>query len=279
MFFQRTFPAVFFGALAWALAFVLAMAAGNAHAHSSSNSYLTLSVRDDALVLRTDINLRDIDLLFDLDTNRDGQVSWGETAERMAELQAWVQKGVTLRSEGQACALQPLDMLASQHADGYYLSGEWSVACSGGVPVAQTLQKPLALRYDLMFAQDNLHRGLLRVDLPQARSSAILSPDQPEASLLQGDMSPLSVLKRYIVEGVWHIWIGIDHILFLLSLLVLAPLVVSRKKVVQWEPVPCFRTAVMNVLTVVTAFTVAHSITLVLSVLQWVNPPVNLIEP
>ncbi|MDD2545053.1 MAG: HupE/UreJ family protein [Burkholderiaceae bacterium] len=261
--------------LVLAAAGLWAWAAG-AQAHSSSNSYLTLSARAGALVLRTDLHLRDLDLIFDLDGNRDGQVSWGETSARAAELTAWMQQGLQVRSADQACTLQPLDLLASQHADGYYLSTEWSVACPGG---ADPGAAPLTLRYGLVFPQDNLHRGLLRVDLPQAQSSALFSPDQPEVQIAAGVQSVGAVLRRYVVDGVWHIWIGTDHILFLLSLLVLAPLVVSRKKVTDWDAQPRFRPTLLNVLSVVTAFTVAHSVTLSLSVLRWLEPSAGFIEP
>lgn len=259
--------------LAW-LSLLVAFA-GPAHAHSSSNAYLSLSQRGSDLVLRTDINLRDVDLIFDLDDDRDGQVSWGETAARLDELRLWIQKGITVRGTAAACQMQPIDLMASTHSDGFYLSAEWRVSCADPGDVAA---KRLTLTYGLIFDQDNLHRGLLKVDVPGAQSSAILSPDRPEAELLAGEVSGWSVFTRYVVEGVWHIWIGIDHILFLLSLLVLAPLVPSRSRVTRWPAVESFRTAFMDVLAVVTAFTVAHSITLVASILGWVNPPVAIIE-
>lgn len=258
-----------------ALFSLLAAFIGSALAHSSSNAYLSLSQRGADLVLRTDINLRDVDLIFDLDDDRDGQVSWSETAARIEELKAWMQQGITVRGASAACALQPLDVMASPHSDGFYLSAEWNVVCADPEDVAN---QQLTLKYNVIFDQDNLHRGLLKVDIPGAISSAILSPDRPEAALLAGEVSGWSVFTRYVVEGVWHIWIGIDHILFLLSLLVLAPLVPSRRRVTSWPAVENFQTSFMDVLAVVTAFTVAHSITLVASILGWVNPPVAIIE-
>ena len=258
-----------------ALLALLAACTGPALAHSSSNAYLSLSQRGSDLVLRTDINLRDVDLIFDLDDDRDGQVSWGETAGRINELKAWMQQGITVRGTSAPCELQPLDVMASPHSDGFFLSAEWRLACADPQDVAA---RRLTLTYGLIFDQDNLHRGLLKVDLPDTQSSAILSPDRPEAALVTEDASGWSVFTRYVVEGVWHIWIGIDHILFLLSLLVLAPLVQSRQRITQWPAVTGFRTAFVDVLAVVTAFTVAHSITLVSSILGWLTPPVAIIE-
>ena len=246
-------------------------------AHSSSNSYLTLSAPEGELRLRADIHLRDVDLIFDLDDNRDGQVTWGETQSRSAELISWLAQGIGLRAAGQACNLDAADLQASEHADGLYLSALWAPLCPGSGASAQLTD--LSLRYDLIFAQDNLHRGLLKVDLADQSSSALLSPERPEAQISAVSAQPLAVLGRYVVEGVWHIWIGIDHIVFLLSLLVLAPLQPARARVTQWPAAAHARPVVLDVLAVVTAFTVAHSITLGLTITGWLTPPADLVEP
>jgi len=253
-----------------------ASASGSAQAHSSSNSYITVSSFNEAAVLRADINLRDIDLVFDLDQNKDGKVSWGETLTKTAELKVWLEQGIQLSTKGQKCALAKMNIKASDHADGTYLSVEWTVAC---LDVAEDGLSGLTLRYDLMFDQDNLHRALVKIDLPNFQSSAILSPDRPEFTLTKASGSSLKVLERYLLEGVWHIWIGIDHVLFLLSLLILAFLEPSRKSVIQWPAVQNVKTAVLDILAVVTAFTLAHSITLGLTIFKWLEPSADLIEP
>ena len=254
----------------------IAIASGSAQAHSSSNSYITISKFNEAAVLRADINLRDIDLVFDLDQNKDGKVSWGETLAKTAELKLWLEQGIQLSTLNQKCALAQMNIKASDHADGTYLSVEWTVAC---LDVAEDELLGLTLRYDLMFDQDNLHRALVKIDLPNFQSSAILSPDRPEFTLTKATGSGLKVLERYLLEGVWHIWIGIDHVLFLLSLLILAFLEPSRKSVIQWPAVQNVKTAVLDILAVVTAFTLAHSITLGLTIFKWLEPSADLIEP
>lgn len=267
----------------WLLAAVLAvfslLMAPVAHAHSSSNSYLTLSTSGPALTLRADLHMRDLDLIFDLDANRDGQVTWGETQARHPELNDWLVQGIVLTAAGQKCALGRADLQASEHADGTYLSAQWAVNCPGISSAADAPDARLALRYGLIFAQDSLHRGLLKVDFGDDPTSALLSPERPEAQISRADSSPLKVFGRYIVEGVWHIWIGIDHIVFLLSLLALAPLQPSRQRVVHWQAAKQARPVVLDVLAVVTAFTVAHSITLGLTITGWLTPPADWVEP
>lgn len=249
------------------------------HAHSSSNSYLTLSTSGPALILRADVHLRDVDLIFDLDANRDGQVTWGETQARSAELNAWLAEGMTLTAADQTCVLGTADLQASEHADGTYLSAQWAVSCPGLSRVSDVANTRLALRYQLMFAQDSLHRGLLKVDLAGHASSAVLSPDRPQVQVSRAESGRLQAFGRYLLEGVWHIWIGIDHIVFLLSLLVLAPLQPSRQRVTQWSAAPKARPVVRDVLAVVTAFTVAHSVTLGLTITGLLTPPADVVEP
>lgn len=252
------------------------LGSGAALAHSSSNSYLTLSAPAGSLTLRADLHLRDVDLVFDLDADRDGQVTWGETEGRSAELARWLDQGLQLSAAGQRCQLGTADFQASQHADGTYLSAQWTPHCPD---LSDLASANLALRYDLMFAQDSLHRGLLKVDLPGLQSSALLSPERPDAQVSRADSNAWRVFGRYIVEGVWHIWIGIDHIVFLLSLLVLAPLLPSHQRITQWPAAQQARPVLMDVLAVVTAFTVAHSITLGLTIMEWLTPPPDLVEP
>ncbi len=91
----------------------------------------------------------------------------------------------------------------------------------------------------------------------------------------------------YAADGVWHIWIGFDHILFLLSLLLpavgawVAGVGGQRpggSRRATWQPVPRLGVAVWEVLRIVTAFTLAHSITLSLATLGWVSLPSRLVE-
>jgi hypothetical protein len=86
----------------------------------------------------------------------------------------------------------------------------------------------------------------------------------------------------YLRDGVWHIWIGFDHILFLLSLLLPAvgvwPLLHAPRRHGAWQPVGRFGQAFWDVLRIVTAFTVAHSITLTLATLGVLALPSRLVE-
>jgi len=171
-----------------------ALLLGNvAWAHSSSNSYLTLSMPAEHLTLRADVHLRDLDLVFDLDENRDGQVTWAETQSRSSEIMSWMTQGIVLKAAGKSCSLGPTDLKASLHADGTYLSALWTPTCSVD-PKERLDEARLSLRYTLIFTQDNLHRALLKVDFSNHQSSALHSPERPEVDVNAADSHPLRVL-------------------------------------------------------------------------------------
>ena len=265
----------------WLWSAVLALLASThwqaAQAHSSSNSYLALQAKDSQeLTLRADLHLRDIDFTFDLDADRDGHVTWGETLAQQAPIDAWLRQGLALSSAGQPCTLSSADLQATLRADGPYLSALWRLSCPGLNDLAQA---NLELRYGLIFERDGLHRALFKAELPGLQTNAVLSPESPQVRIAQEQAAGLAIFGRYVAEGVWHIWIGIDHIVFLISLLLLAPLAPTRKPVTQWRAVPRAEPVIKDVVWVVTAFTVAHSITLGLSVMKWLEPPADFVEP
>ena len=79
----------------------------------------------------------------------------------------------------------------------------------------------------------------------------------------------------FIKHGAWHIWIGIDHILFVLLLVMTS---VLQRNGSVWVPTSGFLPALLNVTKVITLFTVAHTITLSLAALGVVDLPPRLVE-
>lgn len=250
----------------WLCALLL-LAALPVLAHKASDSYLLLDVKGTAVSGQWDIALRDIDFALGLDDDGDGEITWGELRTRHGEIAAWALGRLSLQRGG-ACTLQVVDHLVDSHSDGAYAV----LQLAGNCPAAGG---ELALNYRLLFELDALHRGLLRLGLDGTTQTAVLSPERAEQRFTSGEVSRLAAFGQYLVEGIWHIWIGFDHILFLLALLLPAVLVHEARR---WRGVAHFREALVEVLWVVTAFTVAHSITLTLAALGLVELPSRLVE-
>jgi hypothetical protein len=75
--------------------------------------------------------------------------------------------------------------------------------------------------------------------------------------------------------GMHHIREGTDHLLFLLVLLLPAPLVIARKR---WGKFGGVRYSFINLIKIVTAFTIGHSITLIAGAMNWFHFPIQPIE-
>ncbi|MCM2289631.1 MAG: HupE/UreJ family protein, partial [Sulfuritalea sp.] len=236
-------------------------------AHKASDSYLVLDIKGDAVSGQWDIALRDIDFALGLDADGDGAITWGELRARHAEIAAWALGRLSLQRGG-ACTLQVADHLVDSHSDGAYAVLQLAGNCPAG-------SGELALNYRLLFELDALHRGLLRLSLDGVTQTAVLSPQRAEQRFAAGEVSRLAQFGQYLVEGIWHIWIGFDHILFLLALLLPAVLVHEAGR---WRGVARFGEALREVLWVVTAFTIAHSITLTLAAMGLVALPSRLVE-
>jgi hypothetical protein len=245
-----------------------------AGAHQPSDSYLTLTVPASGGVLtgQWDIELRDLDFVLGLDVDHDGAITWGELKAARRRIADYAFTRLTLegigRGDRNTCPTQLTGLLVDEHVDGHYAVLRFSADC--GLQPTE-----LAVHYRLLFEVDPTHRGLLQVSGSGGGQAAVLSRQAPSASLNVSSPGRWQQLAAFVSEGVWHILKGYDHVLFLLTLLLPA---VVRYGVRGWEPRASLRDAALEVLQVVTAFTLAHSITLSLAVLGLVHVPARWVE-
>jgi hypothetical protein len=257
-----------------------------ADAHKPSDSYLRITGDGEQLTAEWDISLKDLEFLIGLDADQNGEITWGELKAQRQAIAAHALSRLHISADGRDCELQVAKLLVTQHSDGPYAVLALETDCPGDPAV-------LNIRYNLLFDIDPTHRGLVLYAGGGIASTHVLSPTQPTLELRPGEAGLWNALADYVREGVWHIWIGFDHILFLLSLLLPAVLKCSRHTpcavanaangtrsvpATFWEPVESFGPACMAVLKIVTVFTVAHSITLWLAVMEYVTLPAQLVE-
>ena len=238
------------------LALLLLLAAGTASAHKASDAYLRLTVGPDSVAGTADVALRDLELAIGLDRNGDGALTWGEVRGRHPAIAAYVAERLPL-SRGGPCALNVTEHLIDRHTDGAYAVLRFAADCPG--------EGPLTLRYGLLFDRDPTHRGLLSVETQGAVTSAVLSPEAPETTI---DLArpPASGFLSFLALGFEHISYGLDHLLFLL--VILLPLAFRGDG----------RRPAVEALKILTAFTLAHGLSLALAVLGVVDLPSRLVE-
>jgi hypothetical protein len=227
--------------------------------HKPSDGYLMLQTEGE-FSGRMDIALRDLEQAVGVDLNGDGALTWGELKQRREAVWQYLSAGLRLKdAQGAPCALTARDYLVTRHSDGTYATLLFGSECAS----------PATLSYGLLFDIDPLHRGLLQVSGAGGTATAVLSPDRSTYELT----APPSLWRLwadYVWQGIWHVIIGLDHVLFLLLLIL--PAVRGR------EEVGGVRAIGWDVAKVVTAFTIAHSITLSLATLGYLDLPSRWVE-
>ncbi len=217
---------------------------------------------------RWDIALRDLDFAIGLDGNQDGALTWGEVKEKHRDIEAYAFSRLVIETPGGRCALSGGAQLIENHSDGAHTVVPFAADCPG------TLNR-LRIGYRLLFDIDSLHRGLLQIRGGNVTASAVLSPGADSYVWQAGGTPWLDNFLTYVRDGIRHILIGIDHILFLICLLLPAGF---RRAGGAWRRIEDWREAVWPVLRIVTAFTLAHSITLGVAAIGLVSLPSRLVE-
>lgn len=241
----------------------------SAHAHTLSVAHVDISKQgQDGLVVEVDVALRDLALTMPLDLNLDNAITWGELQAQQPALERLLLQGIKLSSTASSCKLQP-KLLGTRTYDGVaYASMAFRSDCIAGAG--------LALDYELIFDQDPAHRVIVAWRFGNDVQTDILQASARRARFAaNGSDGGSATFMQFLREGVHHILGGIDHLAFLLALLLPAVLV---RQDGRWQPAPRVAGSLRAVAGVVTAFTLAHSITLSLAALGIVRPNGQLVE-
>jgi hydrogenase/urease accessory protein HupE len=222
-----------------------------AQAHPVPFSYLDLRINDGHLEGTLVAHI--VDLAHDLNVEPPELLLDSRTAEsRKDEISQIVKSRLVLIADGQPVDLELLSV--EPRPDRQALSLELKLNTGG---------KPNVLRIRCaLFPYQPEHQTFLNVyeEGSLVRQEIFSLDHQTIVYYTGGRQSWISVVEKFIPAGIYHIFTGPDHILFIVGLLLMGG-------------------TLLRLLSIVTAFTLAHSITLSLAALSVVNPPARLIEP
>jgi hydrogenase/urease accessory protein HupE len=238
--------------------------------HAGSNAYLFVTAHDQTVETRLDLAVRDLDEILSLDTDGDGQVTWVEVESSRGGIVEYANRHWRVRSDGRDCARRgtPGTREAVEHTDGWYVVVRIVDQCASAG--ATTLQ------WTGVFDVDASHRAQVRWQRDDIVSSTVLSPAQRAFTFGEpGSDGIVAMLSRYLREGVVHVLTGLDHLLFLAGLFL--PVALERHAK-GWRPLASRREALTRAAFVVTAFTVAHALSLCLVALDLFRPPSRVVE-
>lgn len=254
----------------------LTAAAGPLHAHNVGESYLYLQVYPERLSGRFEIPLSDLNTALGL-SGTPGEITEENLEAKIGFLQDYYLDHVEF-----AVGQQPLTIVFTAFEflpahDGYALM---SFDLEGFDEVPEVL----TVDYSVLFDDEPSHRGYLLIEHNWAtgtfaNENQITLVFDSGSRRQQLDLTSSGLLRGFLAVlrlGFDHLVLGFDHAIFLVALLL--PAVLRRENGGAWQPVDSFADALRQVVPVVLAFMIGHSLTLWLSALGLLELPERLVE-
>ena len=260
----------------WCLIVVLAaLAPATGRAHNFGESYLYLQIYSDSVSGRFEIALSDLNHALGL-SGTDREITLDNLDERIGFLQDYYLEHVTISDEGGPLSIHFKPHGAIKVGDGFALL-PFDIEGLDEVPEVLTFD------YSVLFDDEPSHRGFLLVEHNWATGtfanenqiSAVFSPNSRRQEFDLTSSGRLRGFLALVRLGAEHMLLGLDHIFFLIALLLPVAL---RREEGKWQPIDRFVPALVNVIKIVTAFAAAHAVALTLAALGLLHLPEALVE-
>lgn len=231
-------------------------------AHQLSTAYVTGELNLQGL-LTGQWQLRgfDLNLALALDQDNNGELTWNELLSRQNEIQLYLTQHLTIERGDFKCQLNlSPDLQADSHFNQGYLVANFQAQCP--------LDGILKINYSALFTQDSDHKALVNISSAEQQFSRVIAQDNQDVLLDVEAGQLFHTVIEYVYQGMIHIWKGTDHILFLLALLLTSGLYREQG---TWIAKQDHRSIIRSTAWIVTAFTLAHSITLTATAMNWIT--------
>ncbi|NNF03811.1 MAG: HupE/UreJ family protein [Rhodothermales bacterium] len=251
--------------------------------HDRGQSYVYFRIHGDSVVVRVEITAEHLNEALGLDLATGDGVPvdsvLAHAGRNLDAIRAFIAEQLTLRIPGGAVLSTDFRDVAVLRVPrfGDFLQLTYDV---GGF---EDLPDRFEVTYTAMFDVDNQHRNMVLVEHDwrsttfnnESNVAFTLKPSEPTGILDLTGSTVMSGFAGMIGFGIEHILIGFDHILFLLALILPSVLYWEDR---TWKPETRFRTAFINIVKIVTFFTLAHTITLSLAAMKVIVLPSILVE-
>jgi hypothetical protein len=259
----------------WLVCAVLSV--GSAVAHELDQSYTFLTVENDEIAGRVELAVRDLNRVLALQWPEDGSVSPEQIERAGPAISSYVRERLSVAVNGSPTTIQVKGYESQNLSFGQLVHMNFDLT-----PVTSRPEE-LDISVSLIFDVESVHRHLLVVEnhwesgtlANEAIVALMFGPGNTRQTLDVSEGSVLQGLWAFVESGIHHIWIGLDHILFLLALLLPSVMVWSGS---SWSGAPDIKSALWRVVKIVTVFTVAHSVTISMSILGVISLDSRLVE-
>jgi hypothetical protein len=250
---------------------------GTSYAHAPDQTYLFMKINADEVGGRFEMTTKDLNDALGTDLPTAAPPDDATLAASIDRIEAYMREHVDFAVNGEPLPFEVEEFAAEENA------GLQFVQLIFGFERFEAPPQSMDVRFDVLLDERPDHRNLLVVEqnwskglfMAESNIALVFDPGNRDQTLDFEHGSAWQGFLGMVKLGMHHIFIGLDHILFLVALLLPS---VLRREDGRWQPVERFSTAFLNIVTIVTVFTIAHSITLSLGALELVTLPSRLIE-
>jgi hypothetical protein len=231
------------------LAAVLALASARAAAHPAHVAHARIAIEERAVEIALSMNLLELDLVLSVDRDLDGRVNAQELEARRTDVIDYLRRKVGVSTTGFELPAELRTLAVGQSSDGR------AVVETRLVFRSERPLRDIAIRCEPLTELGADHTTLARIDVHGSRREFVFRSGVTYTETA----GTLATALEFLKLGIVHIFIGYDHIAFLVGLLLAGASSLAAVKIV-------------------TAFTAAHSITLSLAVLDIVTLNSTVVE-
>lgn len=230
------------------------LAAAPAGAHDLNSSYTAIVLTPDSLQAVFTFDVSDLQRNFTVDTDQDRNVTRDELLAAMPAIYDYVEQHVTLAVNFSPVELERRPGGLTQDDFGNVFINFSFAQKLDGLPAEISLNIGFFEKFGVQ------HKNLAKIVVGEQIQQAVFSSGSPRQRFaIGGKVSLLGQIGEFTKLGIEHIFLGYDHIMFLFALIVIGG-------------------RLANLVKIVTAFTIAHSITLILAALEILKLPSSIIE-
>jgi hydrogenase/urease accessory protein HupE len=230
----------------------------DAAAHDPGLSSLTIRLSTSSLQATLTLAVKDASQLAELDQNQDGTVTQVEFGRSRRQLDTAVARQVVIAADGKVAKDKSIRSRLDKN-NNVEVRLDFGPVVFSTLEIQSNLIASLPLGHRQYLQVQNL-AGETAFERLLSASAHRVTVQMPHTSASMAPFETVRSFANFLSLGVKHILTGYDHLLFLLGLLIVARGLVSA-------------------LTIITSFTIAHSITLTVATLHLVQIPSRIVEP
>lgn len=223
-------------------------------AHKTSLANIELSVEDNRVGVQWTTSAHDLAVVVGIETDLSTPVARAEFDERQAAIEAYIRERTIIHSDGRSCTASEIFVGYEKLPEQLVINSEFD---------CPNAPATLTVRYGFYFEVDAQHLCVGQIRYGGRTQEVVFDASFMEVDVNIRTESHAKISWKnfavYLRFGAEHIFTGYDHILFLLALVILLP-------------------SMWGTFKMVTAFTIAHSLTLTLAWFDMVNLPSRIVE-